>query len=68
MANAAKLKKEEYSNWDDQVLEDKIAELTADLQKLKFGHAVNPLENPMLIKTVRRNIATLKTEQSRRTL
>ena len=68
MANAAKLKKEEYSNWDDQVLEDKVQELISDLQKLKFGHAVNPLENPMIIKSVRRNIATLRTEQTRRTL
>lgn len=68
MANTSNLKKEEYSNWDDQVLEDKIQEFTSDLQKLKFGHAVNPLENPMIIKSVRRNIATLKTEQTRRTL
>lgn len=68
MANATKLNKEEYRNWEDQVLQDKINEMTLDLQKLKFGHAVNPLENPMIIRRVRRNIAELKTEQTRRTL
>lgn len=68
MANTTKLNKEEYTNWDDQVLQDKINEMTLDLQKLKFGHAVNPLENPMIIRGVRRNIATLKTEQNRRSL
>lgn len=68
MANTTNLTKAEYSSWDDQALEDKIQDLTLDLQKLKFGHSVNPLENPMMIRIVRRNIAALKTEQRRRTL
>jgi large subunit ribosomal protein L29 len=34
--------------------------------KLKFGHAVTPLENPQKIKTSRRLIARLLTETKRR--
>ena len=36
--------------------------------KLKFGHAVTPLENPQKIKTARRLIAKLLTETKRRQL
>ncbi len=32
------------------------------LKKLKFAHATSPLENPVSIKLLRRDIARLKTE------
>ena len=32
------------------------------LKKLKFAHATSPLENPMSIQALRRDIARLKTE------
>lgn len=32
------------------------------LKKLKFAHTTSPLENPMSIKLLRRDIARLKTE------
>jgi large subunit ribosomal protein L29 len=32
------------------------------LKKLEFAHAISPLENPMNIRTLRRDIARLKTE------
>jgi len=38
------------------------------LKKTKFSHAVNPIDNPLSIKTQRRAIARLKTEQRKRAL
>lgn len=43
-------------------LKAKIAEDEMRLKKLRFGHAVSPLENPMSIRAVRKDIARLKTE------
>ena len=40
----------------------------AALTKMKMNHAVSPLENPMLIRTTRRNIARLMTELRKREL
>ena len=44
---------------------DLMARLEEDkqrLKKLEFAHAISPLENPMTIRGVRRDIARLKTE------
>ena len=51
-----------------EALNDKIGEETLRLKKTKFSHAVNPIENPMIIRSIRRTIATLKTEQRKRQL
>ena len=32
------------------------------LQKLKFAHAISPIENPMQIRVTRKNVAKLQTE------
>ena len=43
-------------------LKAKIQEDELRLKKLHFGHAVSPLENPMNIRAIRKDIARLKTE------
>ncbi|HTN09117.1 50S ribosomal protein L29 [Agriterribacter sp.] len=43
-------------------LQVRISEDEMRLKKLKFAHATSPLENPMTIQAVRRDIARLKTE------
>ena len=46
-------------------VEDLSARIREDeqrLKKLEFGHAISPLENPMSIRNLRREIARLKTE------
>ncbi|MCC7524391.1 MAG: 50S ribosomal protein L29 [Chitinophagaceae bacterium] len=43
-------------------LKARISEDELRLKKLKFAHATSPLENPMSIQAVRRDIARLKTE------
>ncbi len=45
-------------------LENAIAEQQVSLQKLRFSHAVSPIENPMVIRKTRRLIARLKTERT----
>lgn len=42
-------------------LEARIQEDELRLKKLSFAHAVSPLENPMNIRGVRRDLARLKT-------
>ncbi len=50
----------------DTDLEARLNEDKLRLKKLKFAHAISPLENPMTIRGVRRDIARLKTELKKR--
>lgn len=59
---------EEYKSLDDAALASRIEEEEVRLKKMKFGHAVNPIENPRLIREVRRDIARMKTVQRQREL
>jgi large subunit ribosomal protein L29 len=43
-------------------IKSKIEEDELRIKKLKFAHAVSPLENPMSIRDVRKDLARLKTE------
>ncbi len=43
-------------------LKARIEEDELRIKKLKFAHAVSPLENPMSIRDVRKDLARLKTE------
>ena len=43
-------------------LRSKIQEDQLRLKKLEFAHAISPLENPMNIRGLRRDIARLQTE------
>ena len=46
-----------------RIIEDKLR-----LKKLEFAHAISPLENPLSIRSLRKDIARLKTELKNRTL
>lgn len=46
----------------------KIAEDELRLKKLKFAHGITPLENPMCIRALRKDIARLKTEFKKRAI
>jgi large subunit ribosomal protein L29 len=43
-------------------LKARIQEDELRLKKLKFAHAISPLENPMTIRNLRKDVARLKTE------
>ena len=68
MAKAKQAKVEDYRSLDNEALNQKIGDEEMRLKRTKFSHAVNPIENPLAIKTQRREIARLKTEQRKRAL
>lgn len=49
-------------------LKAKIQEDELRLKKLEFAHAITPLENPVSIRALRRDLARVKTELSKRAL
>lgn len=49
-------------------LKARIAEDEVRLKKMQFAHAVTPLENPMTIRGVRRDLSRLKGELRKREL
>ena len=68
MAKAKKAKVDDYRSLDNEALNAKIQDEEVRLKKLHFSHSVNPIENPLTIRSLRRTIATLKTEQRKRAL
>ena len=62
------MKTSEIKDLTTEEIREKIKTERAALTKMKMNHAVSPLENPMLIRTTRRNIARLMTELRKREL
>ena len=62
------MKTSEIKDLTTDEIREKIETEKAALTKMKMNHAVSPLENPMLIRTTRRNIARLMTEFRKREL
>jgi large subunit ribosomal protein L29 len=55
------MKKKEIKELTAQELQEKIATEKEMLHKLKFAHAISPIENPMKIRETRKLIAKLIT-------
>jgi len=49
-------------------LKARVQEDELRLKKMKFAHAISPLENPMSIRQFRKDIARIKTELKNREL
>jgi large subunit ribosomal protein L29 len=67
MANKVEFK----NSLKEMTIEAIIARISDDelrLKKLHFAHAVTPLENPMNIRALRKDISRLKTELTKRQL
>ncbi len=45
---------------------EKIGDEKNKLTKLRLNHAVSPLDNPSILKEIKKNIARLNTEQRKR--
>lgn len=58
----------DMANLSDHDLASRIAESELRIKKMKFTHVVAPLENPLNIRQLRREIAQLKTERRSREL
>jgi large subunit ribosomal protein L29 len=52
----------------EEDLQARIKEDELRLKKLEFAHALSPLENPMSIRNLRRELARLKTELKKKQL
>ena len=55
------MKINEIIDMSNEELEQKAAELKAELFNLRFQHATNQLDNPRVITDVKRTIARIKT-------
>ena len=55
------MKINEIVDMTNEELEQKAAELKAELFNLRFQHATNQLDNPRVITDVKRTIARIKT-------
>ena len=53
---------------NEQDLQARIKEDEQRLKKLEFAHAISPLENPMSIRNLRKELARLKTELKKKQL
>ena len=53
-------------NMSEQDLQNRITEDELRIKKLKFAHSVSPLENPMSIRDLRKDLARTKTELHKR--
>jgi large subunit ribosomal protein L29 len=49
-------------------LQARIQEDELRLKKLEFAHAISPLENPMSVRSLRRDLARLKTALRKKTI
>ena len=56
------------SELNDADLKARIQEDELRMKKLEFAHAISPLENPMTIRSIRKDLARLKTELNKRKL
>jgi large subunit ribosomal protein L29 len=50
----------------DDVLKNELVEAKADHSKMTFEHAIKGLENPLVLREVKRDVARLHTEIRRR--
>lgn len=62
------MKQSEIKELSNAELVEKIEILKQELTKMKINHGISPLENPMLIRKNRKDIARLLTEKRRREL
>lgn len=59
---------QDFRSMGEQELLTKIEETSLRLKKMTFSHAITPIENPMAIRSTRREIAQLQTELRRKQL
>jgi large subunit ribosomal protein L29 len=60
------MKQNELLDLSDKQLRENLTSEKISFSKMKLSHAVSPLENPMRIRTAKKNIARLNTEIKRR--
>lgn len=62
------MKQKEIKDLSVAELQEKLIQTKKTYNDLKMAHAISPIENPMQIRTVRRTVARLATELTKREL
>ncbi|WP_313803659.1 50S ribosomal protein L29 [Flavobacterium sp.] len=62
------MKQSEIKNLSAAELQGQLSQLKKTYTDLKNAHAISPIENPLQLRTVRRSIARVATELSKREL
>jgi large subunit ribosomal protein L29 len=62
------MKQSEIKNLSAAELQEKLKQTKKVYADLKMAHAISPIENPLQIRTVRRTVARLATELTKREL
>jgi large subunit ribosomal protein L29 len=60
------MKQQEILKMSDSDLKSKITDMQIQLSNLKFNHQISPVENSLRIKIMRKTVARLLTELSKR--
>jgi large subunit ribosomal protein L29 len=60
------MKQQEITKLSVEDLNSRIADVSTQLTKMKLTHGVAPMENPIQIRMVRKTVARLKTELTKR--
>ncbi|RAU83868.1 50S ribosomal protein L29 [Pontibacter arcticus] len=60
------MKNSEITALSLEEIKEKLNTESANLQNMRFAHAISPLENPMKIREAKQTIARLNTEIRRR--
>ena len=58
----------ELQEFSDEELASELKELADQFQKLRFDHSIKGLDNPLVLKEIRKDVARLKTEARKREL
>ncbi len=62
------MKQKEIKDLSVAELQEKLSQTKKTYSDLKMAHAISPIENPMQIRSVRRTVARLSAELSKREL
>ncbi|MFY7664648.1 MULTISPECIES: 50S ribosomal protein L29 [Flavobacterium] len=60
------MKQSEIKNLSVEQLRENLSQAKKTYNSLKMAHAISPIENPLQIRTVRRTVARLATEITKR--
>ena len=62
------MKQSEVKELSVAELQEKLGEIKKSYVDLKMSHAITPLENPIQLRSLRRNVARIATELTKREL
>jgi large subunit ribosomal protein L29 len=62
----SKTRKEDILQMSEEDIRMKIRDDQDNLRRMRFNHAISPLDNPLSLRSLRREIARLTTELNKR--